>query len=263
MGQKILPLYFILIILILTSKELRAENSKNIAISTLQYSKIDFPGCPENSLCSEETGKTRNFFKEQLKLLIENKTSTSKLNEQLVIKSAFPVPLFAKDTNHNYKGLALWESHCRQHSIGIRYYQGEIFVSSIDKAKWKNLDFIYNPLVLMVNGQFYNIPGLMGEAPLEVSFINKTWVATYLREEDGNFYLFSINTDGKIRIEKVQKKLDTLKTVNCPSALSAEFLRVSESASFYATTTCKEIPINFDQNKNATSAIVIFGVPCL
>lgn len=232
---------------------------ETVAASTLIYSKTDHPGCPENSFCSEETGKTRNFFKQQLKLLLTDQLTELQFNEKIKSKEAIPFPLFTKEANHHHKGLALWESHCRQHKIGVRYYQGEIYTKGIQKGKWNELNFIYNPLMVMEDKNFTVIPGLMGESPLAIKSTAKKWEASYLRDEDGMFYLFNINSEGDIQLGKVKEKLQSPKTIDCPPALSAEFLRVIESPSFYATTTCKEMQ---DKNTGKT-VVIIFGVPCL
>lgn len=263
MKLKLLTLFCLFLVVTLFHHETSATSPLPMTESTLAYTKTDFPGCPENSFCNEETGKTRMFFKEQLKLLQSQQITDAQFTEKILQRQAAPFPLFTKEANHNYKGLALWESHCRQHKFGVRYYQGEIYTHSIIKKNWDELKFIYNPLVLMVDKNFHVIPGLMGESPLDISFNQKYWEATYLREEDGLFYLFHINTEGSIRLGKVQEKLETLKTINCPPELSAEFLRLSESPSFYATTTCKEVKYKINGTVKPKTITAIFGVPCL
>ncbi len=243
-------------LLMLFNYYLKAEALSTGIVSKLVYAKQDHPGCPENSQCNEDTGKTRIFFKEQLKLFTSKTISESKFNDALLKKEAIPFPLFTKDINHNYKGLALWESHCRQHKIGMRYYQGEIYTAKVDKKKWSELNFIFNPLIVMDRDNMVVMPGLMGEAPVKIKKNRQVLEVTYLREEDGIYYLFTINNEGVIRLHSVDEKLEAPKTVNCPDKLSAEFLRFSESPTFYASTTCKEI-------NGVTDFTVIFGVPCL
>ena len=230
--------------------------------SSLTYSKTDHPGCPENAQCSQETGLVRTYFKEQLKLFLDGKISESIFNQNIKEKEAIPFPVFTKFTNESkigFKNVALWESHCRQHKIGVRYYQGEIFIKNIAIKKWQEAGLIFNPLVLMVNKNFIVIPGLMGESPLSVKSLKNKWEVSFLRDEDGLFYLFTINSDGEINLSKVTEKLSSQKTINCPVELSAEYLRISESPSFYATNTCKEM---IDRT-TSKSVVAIFGVPCL
>ena len=41
--------------------------------SALEYSKLEFPGCPENAFCKKNTGEVRQKWIEELDQFIKNK----------------------------------------------------------------------------------------------------------------------------------------------------------------------------------------------
>lgn len=226
----------------------------------LLYSKIDQPGCPENSQCSEATGKKRKKFQTELKNFLAKKITATELNQKLNLEKAFPFTMFIKNENHDEPGLALWESQCKHHKKGQKYFLAEYYTDKLDLKKLSDLKFVVNPLLLqLADGSFIQLPSFSAESPVEItqSSNQKIYAATFLREDEGRFYFVNIDQAGKIQIVD-SPQINNPETIICSKEISDEFLKLSESKDFYETFTCKKIW--FKPTKSWVTAI--YGVPC-
>lgn len=232
--------------------------NSSFAKDELQYSKIDRPGCPENSECSEATGKKRKYFQAELKKFLTKKISVTELNINLAAEKAFPYSLFVKNLNHDEPGLALWESQCKHHKKGQKYFLADYFVGKVDLPKMSELKFVVNPLLVQLEDKkFIQLPAFTSEYPVEINLNQKIYAATYLREDEGRFYFVSLDQNGKIQIVE-SPQINTPETTVCSKELTEEFLKISESNQFYEVINCKKIWLK----STKTWVTAAYGVPC-
>ncbi len=223
----------------------------------LTYTKEDFPGCPENSQCSKETGAKREKFNDALKLFSKKEISSNEFSAKMLEKDAFPFSVFAKKEALTKLDLALWESQCKQHKLGQIYFQGEIFVKKLNLEELKNSGVVINPVLIDRNGKHVLLPGLKGEYPILLRG-DKILESIYLREEDGIYYFFSVDEKGNMKILDRPKELISAESIECSKEIKESFLKQVENTTFYDGIICKKI---YHLTKKSWFPIV-YGVPC-
>lgn len=206
---------------------------------SLEYSKIDFDGCPENSYCKKETGINRKKWIEQLKDFSSGKISEQKLNTFIQAEYGFPISGWAQETASLLPNILMWDSPCKQHqNSNNKYYISELFRKNFNPSELKEYPPIFfSRAIVLDNNKItsYTIP--RGDAPLYMKDGN----LYFLREEEGIFYGLLIGKDGAIRLTKNQTSSNPPKETECTKDQIAMFLREAPSPNFYQGHYCKEI----------------------
>jgi len=209
-------------------------------ISALEYSKIEFEGCPENAFCKKETGANRKKWIEMLRKFSTGVVSEQKLNSFIQAEYGLPVSGWAQEEGSLLPNILLWDSPCKQHSKSTnKYYIAEVFrknLNSKDLSEIHNL-FFSRAILLDEKNNPYSIIVPRGDAPLFL--IDGSLY--YLREEEGIFYGLLIDKNGKFRVTKNETSAEPAKEAICTKEQIALFNRESPSPNFYQGTYCKEI----------------------
>lgn len=209
-------------------------------IFALEYSKIEYEGCPENAYCKKETGATRKSWIEQLKNFSAGKISEQKLNDFIQSEYGLPVSGWAREEASLYPNILMWDSPCKQHrSSSNKYYIAEVFRKNLTPNDLKELPNIFFSRAILTdsNNRPYSIVVPRGDAPLFI----KDGSLYYLREEEGIFYGLLIDKDGRLKITKNDTSTNPPKEKACNKEQEALFYRESPGANFYQGTFCKEI----------------------
>lgn len=211
-----------------------------ISASALEYSRIEFEGCPENAFCKKETGATRKKWIEQLRKFSSGTISEQKLNSFVQNEFGLPISGWAQEEGSLLPNILLWDSPCKQHAKSInKYYIAEVFrknLNSKDLSEIHNL-FFARAILLDDAKNPYSIIVPRGDAPL---FLTEGSLY-YLREDEGIFYGLLLDKNGKIRVTKNETSTMPAKEAICTKEQVALFNRESPSPNFYQGTYCKEI----------------------
>lgn len=206
------------------------------------------PGCPDESICSKETGIKASIWKENLRNYLQNHLSEKELNNILTQKEAFPVNIWADaEAIKSNLNLALWRSPCKQHQdknnpIDI----GEIYLKSI-----KNIPhIIYSKIIYNNTKEIKAIALPRGDAPIAI--FNDHFY--YTKDDDGLFYGLLISQNGELKISKTKSIKKYPREVSCPKEMSELFLKEAPSLNFYKGSFCKEI---WNNDKNAYETILV------
>lgn len=206
----------------------------------LEYSKIEFEGCPENAYCKKETGANRKKWIEQLRSFSKGTQSEQKLNTFIQSEFGLPVSGWAQEEGSLRPNVLLWDSPCKQHSkSSSKYYIAEVFRKNLSAKELTELPNIFfsRAILLDNNLQPYSIIVPRGDAPL---FMTEGSLY-YLREDEGNFYGLLIDKNGKFRVTKNDTTTEPPKEALCTKEQIALFNRESPAANFYQGTYCKDI----------------------
>lgn len=206
----------------------------------LEYSKIEFEGCPENAYCKKETGVTRKNWIEQLKSYTSGKISEQKINAFIQSEYGLPVSGWAQEEGSLQPNILMWDSPCKQHSKSTnKYYIAEIFRKNLSPNELKDVPNIFfsRAILLDKNKAPFSFIVPRGDAPLFM----KDGSLYYLREEEGVFYGLLIDKDGKIKITKNETSTEPPKETTCSKEQIDQFNRESPSPNFYQGTFCKDI----------------------
>lgn len=206
----------------------------------LEYSKIEFEGCPENAYCKKETGHNRKKWIEQLKNFSSGKISEQKLNAFIQAEYGLPVSGWAQEEGSLRPNILLWDSPCKQHSKSTnKYYIAEVFRKNFSPVELKEIPnvFFSRAILLDASREPYSVIVPRGDAPLFI----KEGSLYFLREDEGVFYGLLIDKFGKFRITKNDTSTEPPKEVVCTKEQLALFNRESPSPNFYQGTYCKEI----------------------
>ncbi|MFA6235755.1 MAG: hypothetical protein WC635_00400 [Bacteriovorax sp.] len=206
----------------------------------LEYSKIEYEGCPENAYCKKETGANRKKWIEQLRGFSTGKISEQKLNSFVQSEYGLPVSGWAQEEGSLQPNILLWDSPCKQHSKSTnKYYIAEVFRKNFRSNELKEIPNVIFSRVVMLDEskQPFAITVPRGDAPLFLKDGN----LYYLREEEGMFYGLLIDKNGKFAITKNETSTEPAKEATCSKDLIALFNREAPSPNFYQGTFCKEI----------------------
>lgn len=219
----------------------------------LEYSKLEFPGCPENAFCKKETGANRTIWIEQLKKFSEGKISEQKLNTFLQSEYGLPVSGWGQEEASLRPNILMWDSPCKQHrNSANKYYIAEVFRKNLSPNELKELPNIFFSRAILndSSNQPYSIAVPRGDAPLFL----KEGSLYYLREEEGIFYGLLIGRDGRFKITKNDTSMRPPKEAVCTKDQIALFNREAPGPNFYQGTYCKDI---WDKTTNGYKTILL------
>jgi hypothetical protein len=209
-------------------------------LNALEYSKIEFEGCPENAYCKKETGINRKKWIEQLRNFSAGKISEQKLNTFVQAEYGLPVSGWGQEEASLRPNILMWDSPCKQHRVSTnKYYIAEVFRKNLNSNELKELPNVFfgRAVLLDSSNQPYSIIVPRGDAPLFV--VNGSLF--YLREEEGLFYGLLIDRDGRLKVTKNEISTEPAKESVCSKEQIALFNRESPGPSFYQGTFCKDI----------------------
>lgn len=225
--------------------------------TALEYSKIEFEGCPENAYCKKETGLVRKKWIEQLRNFSEGKISEQKINSFIQSEYGLPVSGWAQEEGSLWPNVLLWDSPCKQHSKSTnKYYIAEVFRKNFSARELKEIPNLFFSRAILHDGDkpSYSVIVPRGDSPLFL----KDGSLYYLREEEGIFYGLLIDRDGNFKVTKNETSPEPPKEVTCGKEQIAQFNRESPSPNFYQGTFCKEI---WDKTRKSYKSM-LFGWSC-
>lgn len=206
----------------------------------LEYSKKEFPGCPENAYCQKETGLIRQKWLEQLEKFGKKIISEEKFNLFLQNNDGIPIPNWAFEEGGVLPKIMLWDSPCHQHKKEIsKYYISEIFRKNLHPNELKEFKFIYFSKAFGIhqNKKIFSMAIPRGDTP----FFIENGYYYFLREDDGKYYGLLINPEGRLKISKIKTIKETPQEAVCQKELVDQFLKEAPSSSFYQGYSCKNI----------------------
>lgn len=210
------------------------------ALPALEYSKIEFEGCPENAFCKKETGGNRKKWLESLRSFSKNKITEEQINKFIQNEYGLPLSGWAKEEASLLPNILLWDSPCRQHKTSAnKFYISEVFRKNLNRSELKELPTLFFSRALIIDNpkNIYTMIVPRGDAP---AFI-KDGSLYYLREEEGIFYGLLIDKNGNIKITKNETTPNFPKEVDCPKEQIVQFTREAPSPNFYQGNYCKEV----------------------
>lgn len=212
----------------------------NFNLQALEYSKIEFVGCPENSFCKKETGENRKKWLDQLKSFTQGELSEQKLNAFIQAEYGLPISGWAQEETSLLPNVIMWDSPCSQHRSPVnKYYISDVFRKNLKLDELKELpSLIFTKAIVLDHGKNPNtflFP--RGEVP---QFI-KDGSFYFLREEEGLFYGLLIDREGRLKVTKKDVSHTPPKEVPCPKEFVAEFVRLAPGPNFYLGQICKDV----------------------
>lgn len=209
-------------------------------LHALEYSKIEFEGCPENAYCKKETGLYRKKWIEELRKFSAGKINEQKINAFIQAEYGVPVSGWGQEESSLQPNILLWDSPCKQHRNPVnKYYIAEVFRKNFSANELKELPNIFfgRAVLLESNKSPYSIIVPRGDSPLFI----KDGYLYYLREEEGIFYGLLINRQGRFKITKNESTSFPPKESQCSKEQIALFNREAPGPNFYQGNFCKDI----------------------
>tara|TARA_R110000868_G_scaffold64597_2_gene194046 strand:+ start:19308 stop:20066 length:759 start_codon:yes stop_codon:yes gene_type:complete len=208
-----------------------------------------FEGCPGGSKCTEATGKMRKAWYDTLKL---KKLSRSSDFQQ---KLGIPMAMWSQPVSPITRGLALWDSPCSHHNIeNTKIFLAEVMTTNFNKlAQQKNL-LIGKAVLRRSAAEFIQYPIPRAEAPIYIR--NNKMV--YSADIDGEYYYYSIASDGSIAILSGEKPVRFPENIQCSEDMIQAFKKISYPENLFKGTSCKSI---WDMDAKAFKSIV-YGWSC-
>ena len=194
------------------------------------------PGCPENSLCSEETGKKMKKWQEFIRALkkqtLKKKSLTSRIEK---FRQENGIPITFLTTKKNIIGIdpILYTSRCSHHNPedksktvlkGIQFFRNDPNSESVKLDKvvvyGKEKDVVYHV-------PYQEVPIMMQNGSLVLN-----------QEYEDVFYQLSIASDGDWKVKNISSKamskaLQVLEDAECPDK--------APLGSHHLKTYCKQI----------------------
>ncbi|MEX1100208.1 MAG: hypothetical protein WEB87_07270 [Bacteriovoracaceae bacterium] len=195
------------------------------------------PGCPENSICSEEMGKKMIKWNEFAKKLKEKKRPGKALDE-FRRKNGLPVSFLATKDSALSLDPILYTSRCEHHNpkdANKTVYKGIQFFRNNPQSKSALFDS-----VIVYDGSSrrrYQVP--YEDAPLMIKDQNVVVVQEY----DELFYHLAISADGKWKAlnlspQDISKARQTLENAQCPDEESGQKIDIGAN---HLKNYCKKI----------------------
>jgi hypothetical protein len=210
------------------------------SFGALEFSKIEFAGCPENSYCQKETGIVRTQWLNELEKFSKNKLSETQFNNFLQSNYGLPISNWAAEEASVLPRIMMWDSPCQQHKKeASRFYISDFFRKNLKESELKEFSNLYFPKAIGLdkNKKPFTIVIPRGEIP---TYIENDFLY-FLREDEGNYYGLKINREGTIKISKLEKIIEPIKEAVCLKEQVDLFFRISPSPSFYSGYICKDI----------------------
>ena len=226
---------------------------KGQSLFALEYSKIDYEGCPENAFCKKETGINRKKWIEQLRNFSSGKISEQRINAFVQSEYGLPVSGWGQEEASLRPNILMWDSPCKQHrSPTNKFYIAEIFRKNFNQNELKELPNVFFSRAIITDSSkgSFDMVVPRGDAPLFI----KDGSLYYLREEEGIFYGLLIDREGHFRVTKNDTSTEPLKEIACNKELITQFNRESPGPSFYQGTFCKEI---WDKSSKSYKTILL------
>lgn len=239
--------------------------SKSI-FGQLEYSKIEYPGCPDNAFCTKETGATRQNWRDDLVKLKGNAKDDNKILKTYQSNIGILFSLWAMEDARILPNISMWDSQCAQHKRGAQsYYISDLFIKNLsDKelATHANL-FVTKAYRVLSDGKILT-QKIPREDNIPYYISNKGF--HYLKSDEGPFYGLIISTLGELTLLSVADFMQQKNAQNIPATNDAictvEQINLLKKEApfpdFYKTYTCKNI-WNIDSKKFEN---VIFGRGC-
>jgi hypothetical protein len=227
------------------------------AFSALEYSKIEYPGCPENAYCQKNTGEVRKAWLDQLENFNRNKISESRFNSDLQNTNGVPIAGWAMEEAGVLPRIMMWDSPCKQHKKeASKFYISELFRKNLKESELKDYTNIYFPKAIGIdqNNKIFAMTVPRGDAPT----YSENGFYYFLREDDGKYYGLLLNRQGEFKITKPQVIKETPHDIICKKEQIDQFLREAPSPTFYQSYNCKEI---WDKSTKSYKPM-LFGWSC-
>ncbi len=225
--------------------------------AALLYSKVEYPGCPENAFCQKATGEARKSWLDALENFNRDKTTETKFNADLQKGDGIPISNWALEEASVLPKIIMWDSPCKQHKKeAAKFYISEIFRKNLNESEIKEYNNLYFAKAIGIddNKKIFSLTIPRGEFPL----FSENGNYYFLREDDGKYYGFTLNREGKIRVTKIQTVKETSREVVCQKEQIDVFLREAPSPTFYQGYHCKEV---WDKTSKAYRPM-LFGWSC-
>ena len=225
--------------------------------AALEYSKVEYPGCPENSYCQKATGEVRQKWLDQLEKFSTDKISENEFNRFIQETNGIPIANWAAEEAGVLPRIMMWDSPCKQHKKeASRFYISEIFRKNLKQDELKEFQTLYfsKTIGFETGKKIFSMTIPRGDTP---TFIDNGYFY-FLREEDGKYYGLRINREGSIRVSKVEVIKETPKEAVCLKEQVDQFYREAPSPTFYQGYTCKDI---WDKSSK-TYKTMLFGWSC-
>jgi hypothetical protein len=208
--------------------------------AALEYSKIEFPGCPENAYCQKDAGIARQAWLNELEKFGKNNISENEFNKFLQNSNGVPIAAWASEEAGVLPRIMMWDSPCAQHKKeASKFYISEIFRKNLLETELKNFTTLYFSKAIGLDN--YNKPFSMtiprGDTP---TFIENGYYY-FLRVDEGKYYGLRISKEGLIKISKVETIKEVPKEAVCVKEQVDLFVRMAPSPTFYQGYTCKDI----------------------
>lgn len=225
--------------------------------AALEYSKIEYPGCPENAYCQKNTGEVRKSWLDDLDSFNRNKMSEAKFNAELQKNNGIPIAGWAMEEAGILPRIMMWDSPCKQHKTSaMKFYISEFFRKNLKESELKDYTNIYFPLAIGVdqNKKVFSMVVPRGDIP---TFIENGYFY-FLKEDDGKYYGLLLNRNGELKITKPTVVKETVKEAVCLKEQVDLFNRSAPSTSFYQGHHCKDI---WDKTSKSYKTM-LFGWSC-
>lgn len=214
--------------------------SLSFNLHALEYSKVDFEGCPENSFCKKETGVNRKKWLDQLKGFNKGEISEQKINAFIQAEYGLLVSAWAQEEASLLPNIIMWDSPCSHHRNPVnKYYITEVFRKNLNLEELKEFPTLHFTKAIVLdhgkNPNTFIFP--RGEIPLFI----KDGSFYFLREDEGHFYGLLINHEGHLKVTKNELNSNPPKEVACPKEFIADFVRMAPGPNFYQGQVCKDI----------------------
>lgn len=227
------------------------------SFAVLEYSKIEYSGCPENAYCQKNTGEVRSQWLKSLDEFNRDKISETKFNADLQNHFGLPMAGWAMEEAGVLPRIMMWDSPCKQHKReASKFYISDFFRKNLKESELKEFTTIYYPRAVVSdnNKNVYSMIVPRGDIP---TFIDNDYLH-YLKEDDGKYYALLLNREGEIRVTKPQIVKELPRDGVCTKEQVDLFLREAPSPTFYESHYCKEI---WNKKTKAYNTI-LFGRSC-
>ncbi len=196
-------------------------------------------GCPTNSGCTEEMGKSYQKWIDTL-ARVHKKKDSHLILENLRKSIGVPIDIWIAEKASEEKNLIYWESPCRQHNlegqekIGIGVAMAKDIGSLLPLEKEKKI--FLRRLYRMKGEKLVSYFSLRDENPL---YLNGDKLV-FQRSVEGHYYGLSINQKGALQIEPSQTPASFPQSIECPSDFVEKMKAIELPKNLYAGVYCQK-----------------------